>query len=115
MNFKNSKTSNPHTVLLNLTDKRDSRRIDKYIALSNFSIYHTWKKIKKSYKNNKIKISAPTWNEELELLYSSYSISDIQEYFAYILKMHGGKTVNSSIRIYINKIENRIIRYHELS
>ena len=72
-------------------------------------------KIKKSYKNNNIKISAPTWNEELELLYSSYSISDIQEYFAYILKIHGGKTVNSSIRIYINKIENRIIIYHELS
>ena len=64
--------------------------------------------IKKSYKNNRFKISAPTWNEELELPDGSYSISDIQDYFEYILKKHGEKTVNFSIRIYINKIENRI-------
>ena len=44
------------------------------------------KNIKKSYKNNKFKISAPTWNEEFELPDGSYSISDIQDYFEYILK-----------------------------
>ena len=65
-------------------------------------------KILKSYKNNKFKISAPTWNENFELPDESYSISDIQDYFDYILKRHGEKTVNPSIRIYINKIENRI-------
>ena len=55
-----------------------------------------------------MKISAPTWNEELELPYRSYSISDIQDYFEYSLKKHEEKTVNPSIRIYINKIENSI-------
>ena len=38
----------------------------------------------------------------------SYSISDIQDYFEYIFKKHGEKTTNPSIRIDINKIENRI-------
>ena len=64
--------------------------------------------IKKSCKNNKFEISAPTWNEEFELPDESYSISDIQDYFEHILKKHGEKAVNLSIRIYINKIENRI-------
>ena len=67
MNSENSKISDPHRLLLNLTDKIDLRRKDKYIALSNFSIYYTWKNIKKSYKNNKFKVSAPTWNEGFEL------------------------------------------------
>ena len=102
MNSKNSKTSDPHRLLPNLTDKIDLRRKDKYIALSNLSIYYTWKNIKKSCKNNKFKISAPTWNEEFELP------DDIQDYFEYILKKHESKTVNPSIRIYISKIENRI-------
>ena len=108
MNSKNSKTSDPHRLLLNLTDKIDLRRKDKYIALSNLSIYYTRKNIKKSYKNTKFKISAPTWNEEFELPDGSYSISDIQDYFEHILKRHREKTVNPSIRIYINKIEIRI-------
>ena len=62
-----------------------------------------------SYKNNNFKILASTWNEEFELPDGSYSISDIQDYFEYILKKHGEKTVNPLIRIYINKIENRIM------
>ena len=86
MNFKNSKTSDPHRLLLNLTDKIDLRRKDKYIALSNFSFYYIWKNIKKTCKSNKFKISAPTWNEEFELLDGSYSISDIQDYFEYIFQ-----------------------------
>ena len=79
MNPKNNKTSDPHRLLLNLTDKIDLKRKDIYNALSNLSIYDTWKNIKKSYKNNKFKISAPTWNEEFELPDGSYSISDIQD------------------------------------
>ena len=55
MNSKNSKTSDSHRLLLNLTDKTDLRRKNKYIALSNLSNYYTWKNIKKSYKNNKCK------------------------------------------------------------
>ena len=60
MNSENSKTSDPQRLLLNLTDKIDLRTKDKYIALSNLSIYYTLKNIKKSYKNNKHKISSPT-------------------------------------------------------
>ena len=91
MNSENSKTSDPHRLLLDLTDKIDLRIKDKYIALSNLSIYYTWKKIKNPYTTNKFTISAPTWNEEFELPDGSYSISDIQDYFKYILKKHGNK------------------------
>ena len=50
------------------------------MALSNFSLCYTWKNIKKSYKNNKFKISAPAWNEKFDLPDGSYSVSDIQDY-----------------------------------
>ena len=55
MNSEKSKTTAPHRLLLNLTDKIDLRRKDKYIALLNLSIYYTWKNIKRSYKKNKFK------------------------------------------------------------
>ena len=80
-NSKNSKTSDPHRLLLNLTNKIVLRRKDIYIALSNVTIYYTWKNMKNSCKNNKFKISTPTWNEEVELPDGSYSTSDIQDYF----------------------------------
>ena len=51
-------------------------------------------KYKKSCKNNKFKISAPTWNGELELPDATYSLSDIQDYFEYILKKHGERFNN---------------------
>ena len=108
MKSKNSKTSDPHRLFLNPTDKINLKRSDKFVALSNLSIYYTWKNTKRSYKKNKFKISAPKWNEEIELPDGSYSISDIQDYFEYIFKKHGEKTDNSSIRIYVNKVENRI-------
>ena len=107
MNSENSTTSKPHVVILKLTDKLDLRRGEKSIALSNLSICYTWKNIKKSYNNNKFKMLAPTWNDELELLDGSYSVSDIQD-FEYILKKHNENNDNTSIRIYVNKIENRI-------
>ena len=77
LNSKNSKTSDTHRLLLNLTDKINWKRNDKYVALSIRSMYNIWKNIKKSYKNNKFNISAPTWNEELELPGGSYYILDI--------------------------------------
>ena len=52
MNSKNSKTSDPHRLFLNITDKINLKRIDKYIVLSNLSIYYTWKNIKKSKRIN---------------------------------------------------------------
>ena len=94
---------------LNLLDKINLKRSQEYVALSNLSFYYTWKNIEKSYKNNKFKISAQTWNEKFELPDGSYSVLDIQDYFEYILKKHEKVTENLSIRIYIDKIENRII------
>ena len=70
--------------------------------MANLSTYYSKKNIKKSCKNNKFKISTSTWNEGFELPYGSYSISDIQDFG------HGEKTINLSIRTYVNKIENRI-------
>ena len=56
----------------------------KSIALSNISIYYTWKNIKSSNNSNKFKISAATYR--FELPDGSYSVSDIKDYFEYILK-----------------------------
>ena len=108
MNSENSRISEYRVLVLKLTDKLDPRRGQKTVALSNLSIYYTWKNIKSSYNNNKFKISAPTWGEEFALPDRSYSISDIQDYFEYILKKHSESVDNPSIRIYVNKIENRI-------
>ena len=44
------------------------------------------KRYKEAIKNNKFKILAPTWNEELELPDGSYSVSVIPDYFEYIKK-----------------------------
>ena len=65
------------------------------MALANLSIYCTWKNIKSAYNNNKFKISAPTWNEEFDLPDSSYSISDIQNYFEFIIEKRETLTENS--------------------
>ena len=108
MNSENSKTSEYHVLVLKLTDKLDLRRGQKSVALSNLSIYYTWKNVKSSCNNNKFKISAPTWSEEFELPDGSYSVSDIQDYFEYILKKRGQSIDNLSVRMYINRIENRI-------
>ena len=106
INSENSGTSEYHVLLLNLTNKIDLRS-EKTVALSNVSIYYTWKNIKSSYNNNKFKISAPTWSEEFELPDGSYSIPDIQDYFKYILKKHSESVDNPSVTKYVNKIENR--------
>ena len=86
MNSECSKTSEPYVLILKLTDELVLRRGEKSIALPSLSIYYTWKNIKNSYSNNKFTISAPTWNNKLELPDGLYSVSDIQDYFAYILK-----------------------------
>ena len=102
------KISKPYVLKLKLTSKLDIRLGEKVIALSNLSIYYTWRNIKSSQKNNNFKISAPTWNHEFKLPDGSYSVSDIQDYFKYILKKNGENTNKPSVQIYINKIENRI-------
>ena len=109
INSDNSKASKPHILKLKLTSKLDLRIGEKVIALSNLSIFYTWKNIKSSYDNNKFKISASAWSEEFKLPDGSYSVSDVQDYFEYILKKHVENTNNPSIQIYVNKIENRIM------
>ena len=108
MNSENRKTSEPHFLMLKLTDKLDLWRDEKSISLSNLSINYTWKNIKSSYYNDKLKISAPTWNDKFELPDGSYSVSDIQNDFEYSLKNHGEESDNPSIRMYINKMEDTI-------
>ena len=98
----------PHVLVLKLTNKLDLRIGEKIIALSNLSIYYTWKNIKSSYNNNRFKISAPTWNDKFESPDGSYSISGIEVYFEYILKKHVEDIDKPSVQIYVNKTENKI-------
>ena len=107
MNSENSKTCEPNKLLLNISDKINLKRSDKYVASPDLSICYKCKNIKKSYKNNKFKISALTWNEESALPDGSYSVPDIQDYFKYIFKKHETVTKNPSVMIYVNKIENK--------
>ena len=85
-NSKNSGTSDPRGLLLKLTDKINLKKTEKYVALSHLSIHYRWKCIKKSYKNNKFKMSTSTWDKEFELPDGSYFVFDIQDYFEYFLK-----------------------------
>ena len=107
VNSENNKNSEPHLLILKLTNELDLRIGEKVIALSNLSICYKQKNIKSSYSNNKFKISASTWNDEFELPDGSYSVSNIQDYFEYILKKHEEDIDKPSIQIYVNKIENR--------
>ena len=79
---------------LKLTSKIDLRLGEKVIALSNLSIYYTWRNIKSSYDNNKFKISASTWNDEFKLPDGLHSVSDIQDYFKTFLRNTGKMLIN---------------------
>ena len=68
-----------------------------------------WKKIRKQYKNIKLKIIAPTWNDGFELPDGSYSVSNIQDYIGYIIKKHETLTTISPILVFINRIYNRLL------
>ena len=109
MNIENSKTNEPHRFKLDLTDKLNLKNPSKNIALANLSTYYTWKNFKSKYNNSKFKISAPTWNDTFDLPDGSYSISEIQGYFKFIIKQHETLTENPPIQIYPNKIKNRIV------
>ena len=87
MNTGNSKTCEPHRFKLDLADKLNLKDPKKNMALANLSIYYTWKNTKSECKNNKFKISAPTWNYTFDLPDGSYSIADIQDYFEFIIKI----------------------------
>ena len=60
MNMENSKTNELHKFVLNLSQRLDLRSSSNHVAFQNLSIYYTWKNIRKQYKNNRLKIIAPT-------------------------------------------------------
>ena len=88
MNTKNSKINEPHRFKYNLIDKLNLKNPNKNMALANLSIYYTWRNVKSIYKNNKFKISSPTWNQKFDLPDGSYNIPTIQDYLEYIIKKH---------------------------
>ena len=108
MDSVNNEISDLHIILLNLLDKTNLNRSDKYVALSNLSIYYTGKIVEKSYESNKLKVSAPTWKEEFQSPDGSYSASYIEEYFQYIIKKYKTVIDYPSLKIYVNKITNRV-------
>ena len=109
MNTLNSKTNKSNISVYQFTDKSNLKNPNKNIALANLSIYYTWKNVKSEYNNNKFKISAPTWNDEFNLPNGSYSVSDIQDYFEYIIRKHETIADNPPVHIYVNKIKNKIV------
>ena len=109
MNTTNSKTKHSNKFVYNFTDKLNLKNPNKNIALTNLSIYYTWKNVKSDYNNNKFKISAPTWNDTFDVPDGSYSIADLQNYFQYIIKKHETITDVSPVLIYVNEINNRIV------
>ena len=110
MNAENSKTNEPHKFVLILSQRLDWESLNKYVAFQNLSIYYTWKNIKKQYKNNKLKIIFPTWNDEFELSDGSdYSVSDIQDYIEFIIKKHETLTTIPPINVYINRVNYRLV------
>ena len=92
-----------------VTDKLNLKYPNKNMALANLSIYYTWKNIKSECNNNTFKISASACNYNFDLPDGSFSVSDIQDYFEYIIKKHEAIADNPPVQIYVNKIKNRIV------
>ena len=109
MNTLNSKTNESNKFIYPFTDKMNLKNPNKNMALANLSVCYTWKNIKSACNKNKFKISAPTWNEEFNLPDGSYSVSDIQDYFKYIIKRHETIADNPPVQIYVNRIKNRTV------
>ena len=82
----NSKTYESNRFTHQFTDKLNLKNPNKNMVLANLSIYYTWKNLQSEYKINKFKIFAPTWNDVCNLPNGSYSNSDIQDLFEYIIK-----------------------------
>ena len=108
MNMENSKTNELRKFVLNLSQRVDLRSSNKHVALQNLSIYYRWKSIRKKYKNNKLKIIAPTWNNGFELPNSFSFVPDIQDYIEYIIKKYETLTTIPT-HVYINRINKRLL------
>ena len=77
MNTENSNTNESNKFFNEFADKRNLKNPNRNIALTNLTIYYTWKNITFTYTNNKFKISAATCNDEFDLPEGSCYISDI--------------------------------------
>ena len=102
MKKENSKTNEPHKSFLNLSQRLDVQGSNEHVALQNVSIYYPWKNMRQQYKKIKLKVIAPTWDNEFGLPDGSYSVSDIPDYIKYIIK-------NPAINFYINRINTRLV------
>ena len=109
MKTLNSRTNESNRFFYRFTDKLNLKNPHKNIALANLSIYYTCKNIKSECNSNKFRVHAPFWNDEFNLPNGSYSVSDIQDYFEYIIKKHETISGNPPVQIYVNKIKNRIV------
>ena len=85
MKTENHKTNESNKFSYYFTDKLNLKNQNKNISLVNLNICYTWKNIESAY-SNKFKISTPTWNDQFELPYGSYSVSDIQDFLEYIIQ-----------------------------
>ena len=109
INSGNSKATDPHRLLLNLSDKTNLKWSDKHIALSNLSIYYTWKNKKSHTKTINLKFQLRHGMKSFNYLmyHILYQIFKINLNI-YLKKKHEKSTDNSSIKIYVSKIENRV-------
>ena len=85
------------------------RSSNKNVALQKRSIYYTWKNRRQQRKNNKLKIIAPTWNDEFDFPNGFYSMLDIQDYIECVIEKYEIPSANHLIHIYIKKINNRLV------
>ena len=102
MNTANSKTSESNKFVYYFTDKLNLKNPNKCVALANLCMYYTW-------RNNKFKKFAPTWNNTFDVPDGSYSISTLQDYFEYIIKKNETITTTSPILIYVNTTNSKIV------
>ena len=110
INRENGKTNETKSFRYNFTNKLNLKNPNTNIAVANLSIYYTWKKVRSEYRNNKFKIHPPTYSETFDLPDRNYLISEIQDYFEFIVKTD--ETIideNSPIKIYVNKVKNKIV------
>ena len=90
MNSKNSKTSDCHRLSLNLTDKTNLKRSDRYVTLSNLSTHYTRRNIKTHIRTINLKYQLQHGMRSYKMTNGlpdgSYSISDIQDCFVCLVK-----------------------------
>ena len=109
MNSENSKTSEPHVLIINLTDKLDLGRGEKSVALSHLSIYYTWKNIKPDTIIINLKYQLQNGMINLNYLMDHILYQIFRIILSILKKKQNENDANPSIRrIYVSKIENRI-------